>query len=166
VPQFDASVLVFTHAPPHAVIPVGQPHAPLEHVCPAGHACPQAPQFALSVIVSTQLPAQSVCPAPQPHIPLMHGCPDAHAWPHVPQLAPLIRTSTHALAQHSSGDAHGESTSHPTTHAPCRQIVRVGHCDVMVHCTHVCVVVSQCTLAPASAAVAHPSWRWHPATHA
>jgi hypothetical protein len=54
-------VLVFTHAPPQSVSPLGQLHVPPEHVSEPVQACPHEPQLPLSRETSTQF---------EPHIML------------------------------------------------------------------------------------------------
>jgi hypothetical protein len=51
IPQFVALVLVLTQLPPHIIVPEGQAHTELWHVCPPAHACddPQPPQLLLSI---------------------------------------------------------------------------------------------------------------------
>jgi hypothetical protein len=76
-PQFAASVLVSTQAPPHSMAGNTQAKSqvPSTHVgvAPAGgmHTVAQSPQCAVLVIKSMQLPSQfSVPPAqPVPHFP-------------------------------------------------------------------------------------------------
>ena len=71
-PQFAASVFRSTHAPVHAVAPVGHAHAPSVQVCPRPQAVPQAPQFRASVLVSAQTPLQSASPELQEQMPAVH----------------------------------------------------------------------------------------------
>ena len=59
-PQLDRSELVFTHAPLHAVVPVGHAQAPLTHDAPVAHGVLHVPQFFASVCVFTHAPLQFV----------------------------------------------------------------------------------------------------------
>ncbi len=49
-PQFDVSLLVFTHAVEQKVVPPGHAHMPPTHDCAAGHTLPQRPQLLRSVL--------------------------------------------------------------------------------------------------------------------
>jgi hypothetical protein len=92
-PQKFGSLLVFTHAPEHAVSPAPQEavQLPPEHTCPAPQAAPAevpvhaplAPQLRGSLDGSTQRPAQFTCPVGQD---TTHA-PPLHTWP-VLQVAP------------------------------------------------------------------------------
>ena len=69
-PQFDGSVVVSTHAPPHDSRFPGQPHTPLVQAAPGAQALPHAPQFCGSFLVFTHWPlAQIVWPGAQLHTP-------------------------------------------------------------------------------------------------
>jgi hypothetical protein len=59
-PQFVASVVTLTHAPPQAVWPTGHVHAPALHELPPPHREPQAPQFSGSDCSCTQAPPHAV----------------------------------------------------------------------------------------------------------
>lgn len=60
LPQLRKSDVVSVQVEPHAVMPVGQLHAPETQLAPSAQAVPHAPQWALLVLVSTQIPLQSV----------------------------------------------------------------------------------------------------------
>ena len=64
-PQFIGSVLMFTHAPPHGIVPVGQVHAPFTHCWVAPHVMPHLLQFFGSVLRFTHVPAQKLVPLGQ-----------------------------------------------------------------------------------------------------
>jgi len=44
VPHAVGSVAVFTHRPPHIVLPIGHVHTPETHASPMGHCVPHVPQ--------------------------------------------------------------------------------------------------------------------------
>jgi hypothetical protein len=80
VPQFEGSVVVSTHVPPHPVFP-GAQHKPLLHVAPAVQTVPHAPQLLESELRSRHAPPQFVVPPPhvRPHTPPEHSSPVAQA---------------------------------------------------------------------------------------
>jgi hypothetical protein len=101
-PQKAGSLVVFTHAPEHAVSPAPQESVqlPPEHTWLAPHEVPAvapvhaplAPQLRGSLAGSTHLPPQFTCPVGQEitHAPPMHTCPVAQVAPAVgPVHAPL-----------------------------------------------------------------------------
>ena len=67
-PQFEGSVDVSTHVPPHRVAPSHVQAPPLQN-CPAPHTTPQRPQFDGSVVTSRQTPPHIVATPLQPHTP-------------------------------------------------------------------------------------------------
>jgi hypothetical protein len=78
VPQFIASVCVFTQFVPHIII--GDAHAgthdPVEHISVPLHAWLHVPQFALSLRVSTHAGPQRIWPdghVAGTHAPPMHA---------------------------------------------------------------------------------------------
>jgi hypothetical protein len=105
IPQLLTLLLVSTQlivAPLVQIVPgAGQSilHAPITHICPIGHAVPQAPQFNESAWVSTHAAPQSVRSIGQPQVPLLQPCPAGHALPHVPQLLVSACRSTHVPPQ-------------------------------------------------------------------
>jgi hypothetical protein len=101
VPQFAALVDVFTHVPPHDVIPVGQAHAPLTHCIPPEHTVLHAPQLFGSIATSVQRVPQRRCPVGHivVQVPPMQICPGMQALPHVPQFSGSV------------GEPHGASAS-------------------------------------------------------
>jgi hypothetical protein len=120
-PQLLLSVAVFTHAPPHEVVPAGQAQAPAAQLVPPVQALPQAPQLALSVDVSTQAPPQAVVPAGQVHTPATQDLPPVQALPQAPQLALSVDVFTQA-APHLVWPA-----GQPPLQTPAVQVVPVGH---------------------------------------
>lgn len=137
-PQFCASLVVSTQAPPHGVSPLGHPQEPAVQTWPPvqGAPAPQphalavqvslvslqtlshAPQFCASRAVSTQTPWQ---PSPvgigrQMQVWLMHMAPVEHLLPQPPQLAVSTSRSAHTPPQ-TSGTAPGQ-TQVPEVHAP------------------------------------------------
>jgi hypothetical protein len=64
-PQLFESPTVLTHVPPHAVVPIGQPHVPLKQIWPMPHVVP----FAAGT-----------------HIPMEQVSQTAHVRPHMPQF--------------------------------------------------------------------------------
>ncbi len=89
------SVVVLTHAVPHAVCPAAQTHAPAVHVAPDGHTRPQAPQFMLLDCTSMHMPLHSAWPAAHTHAPAVHVAPVGHALPHAPQFMVFVCVFTH-----------------------------------------------------------------------
>ena len=102
-PQWGSSEVVSTQLPAHSVRPPLQPHVPLTHVSPAGHATPQVPQLSSSVFVSTQLPAQTVPLHSQS--PEMQVKPEPQALLHEPQWTSLVARLTHEEPQTDLGAA-------------------------------------------------------------
>jgi hypothetical protein len=60
-PQLFALLVVSMHTPLQRIVGAMQltEHVPIEQLCPAGHALPQAPQWLLLVCGSTHAPAQN-----------------------------------------------------------------------------------------------------------
>ena len=71
-PQFAGSLSSATHAPAHAVVPVGHTHWPAVQVWLGAHVAPHAPQFRRSLSSAT-------------HARLHAVRPDVHAAAHVPR---------------------------------------------------------------------------------
>jgi hypothetical protein len=92
VPQFVASVVVFTHVEPHrfGFAEFGQTQAPLWQLWTDGHAWEHDPQFWLSVLVFVHTLPQKLGFAlvGHAHVPDWHVSAVGHAWPHMPQLLP------------------------------------------------------------------------------
>lgn len=133
VPQFAASLTVFTQTPEQTLGAVGgHVHVPPMQTCPPLHALLQRPQFVWLVIVSTHAVRHSVRPAVvQVHAPAWHDSSARHAWPHVPQLRgssigtgtpPHVRQSSVAplqsLSRPSPQISVAESATQPHTFAP------------------------------------------------
>jgi hypothetical protein len=133
LPQFAGSVLVSTHASPHAVCPVpGHAQAPPTQLCAPEHGVVQLPQCSLSVEVSTQSAPHATSPTAheEPHVPLAQTSPASHAWLHDPQCASSFWRSTHALPQSVCPAVHGDGVSlqTPLTHVePAGQSVSALH---------------------------------------
>jgi hypothetical protein len=111
-PQLAGSVLVFTQAVPHLVVPETQPaHIPWAHVCWAAQAWPQVPQLAPSFMRLAQPESQQLSPMPQiwpmqVQAPFWHCSGAGQETPQAPQLALSPRTSTQEPAtgsQHRLG---------------------------------------------------------------
>jgi hypothetical protein len=102
-PQFAASVLVSTQAPPHSMAGNTQAKSqlPSTHVgvAPGGgmHTVSQSPQCAVLVIKSMQDPSQFWVPPaqPVPHFPPAQTCVPLQAVAQSPQWAPSDAKSTH-----------------------------------------------------------------------
>ena len=125
-PQLRASLARFTHAPPHAVVPAGQPplvvhipavqrwpeaqslstlHDPLATHAPARHVCPDAQMGDIGSLSSIAPSQSSSRPLQRSgdglhiderHAPMTHACPAAHDEPHAPQLRASLARFTHA----------------------------------------------------------------------
>jgi hypothetical protein len=110
-PQFDGSVCVLTHVPPHDICPAGHPHTPALHTCVGGHTVLQPPQCIRSVCVFTHAPEHDVSPVLHAHTPATHDMLIAHAVPHVPQLAASVWRSVHTSLHAVEPEAHGGATT-------------------------------------------------------
>jgi hypothetical protein len=97
-PQFAGSVIIATHAPAHAVVPLPheETHVPDEHTWLAAHFMPHVPQFAGSVTRSAHWPLHVTVPDGQAQCSFEHVCPPLHVMPQPPQLVRLEVRSTHA----------------------------------------------------------------------
>jgi hypothetical protein len=108
--------------PAHCVSPAGQPHVPLSHAAPPGHAVPHAPQFRLSVSRFTHTVPQSVSPAAVLHVPVHtpaeQSVPGAQRLRHAPQLSGSLAVSVQAVPQ---------SVSEPHVQAAFTHEAPVGH---------------------------------------
>jgi hypothetical protein len=79
-PQFWGSVVVSTHALPHASVIAEHDgaHALEAQTSPVAHVMPHAPQLPGSVVRSTQRPPQFFCPAGQRQTPFTQCRPPEH----------------------------------------------------------------------------------------
>ncbi len=118
-PQWLASVAVFAHTPPHAVVPAGHAQVPLLHVAVTGHAVVHDPQWPRSLDRVTQAPLQLVWPEGhcEVQVPFAHTSPDAQTVPHDPQFWGLLAR---------------------LTQAPAHTVCPAGHCVVQWPPTHAC----------------------------
>jgi hypothetical protein len=96
-PQFELSVVVFTHALPQWVRPALHWQTLFTHAELAGQTLPHMPQLPGSDCVLTQAPPQLTWPAGHWQLLLMHESPAPQTLPHAPQLAGSTRVSAHLL---------------------------------------------------------------------
>lgn len=68
-PQLLGSTTRSTHVPPHANVPIGQPHDPPLHTWPGAQRLPHAPQLFTSSLTGMHVPPQSTMPVGQRHTP-------------------------------------------------------------------------------------------------
>jgi hypothetical protein len=119
-PQLVALVWMFTHVPPHIVVPVGQTQAPAEHTRPRGQALPQAPQWAAVfarfdsqplVLLPSQLPKPALqadtmqVPAEQEGVAFARE----HWRPQAPQCWVFVCVFTQAPPHMAEGAMQGSS---------------------------------------------------------
>jgi hypothetical protein len=126
IPQLSMSVFVSTHAPPHAVFPIGHTtaHDPLTHdhvpppmIVPASappHVLPHFPQFALSDFTSTHALPHFVAPLGHWQLPCTHVAVAGQLVPHLPQLAGSVLVSTQTLLQNVEHDAESVGVVPPS----------------------------------------------------
>ena len=104
-PQLAGSLATFTHAAPHAMVPIGHTHAPALQVWSARQAVAQVPQCVRSLWTSTHAPVHEVKPVEQPVIvqtPLEHTCPVTQTLPQLPQFIGSLCVVTHVAPQRVS----------------------------------------------------------------
>ncbi len=161
-PQWLLSVLVFTHAPPQKVVPVGHAvtHMPFEHASPTLQRLPQRPQcrvfwFVLIsqplVALASQL-AKPALQAPSAQALDAHvavALANAHTRPQAPQLAVIARRSiSHPLAGSPSQSAK------PVVHAASAQVplrqaaVALANVQALPHAPQWATVVVRLTSQP------------------
>jgi len=105
VPQLAALVIRSTHAPLHAVCPLGHAatHCPCAHDCPLLHAAPQPPQWFGFVSVSAHSGPFAVSHGWNgqlaEQVPLAPNSPLGQAWPHVPQFWGSLTVVLHTPPQ-------------------------------------------------------------------
>jgi hypothetical protein len=92
VPQFDAFVMVFTHALLQNACPLGHEHVEFAHERPPLQTMPHAPQWFASVAVFTHAPLQAMVPDAQVDAqrPIEHTWPVAHTVLHAPQFIGFV----------------------------------------------------------------------------
>jgi hypothetical protein len=111
-----------------------------------------------------------------PQVPIVHAAAPLgtrQVVPHAPQADTLLCVSMQAPSQHDWPVGHARAALQPGAQVEPRQTLPAGQWSLITHCTHMCVTVSQRLAPPAPPstpasppAVAQPSSRLHPVTHA
>ena len=93
-----ASLIAFTHIPPHSIVPVAQTHVPARHIRSLLHALPHVPQSLLFESTSAQPEPQSISPGLHTHAPAVQISPVPQTVPQSPQCIGSFWKSTHRIA--------------------------------------------------------------------